>query len=80
MHEWGIAQAVIEKIVTAAKENKLTTISEAGIILGKHLGITKEEFLNCLQISAKEKHLENISFNIQEDESHLASIEYVDGN
>lgn len=80
MHEWGIAQSIIEKIVAAAKENNLTTVSEAGVILGKHLGITKEEFLNCLQISAKEKHLENISFKLKEDDSHLASIEYVEGN
>lgn len=80
MHEWGIANSIIKKIAAAAKENGLGKVKSARLNLGKKLGIGKEEFLYCLNTIIKNNPLEGCEFIVNEDNSSLVSLEFIEGD
>lgn len=79
MHEWGIAQGIIDKIKTAARDNSIEKVSRAQIKLGRKLGISRDEFLFCLKsVSQKDELLEGCDFRVEEIDSKLASLEAIE--
>ncbi len=81
MHEWGIAQSIIDKVRDAAGQNKLAAVTKVEINLGSGLGITVGEFLFCLKALTKENALfERCTFVMAEVDAATASIEAIEGD
>lgn len=79
MHTWTIASNIIDKIATAARENGLREVKKVKISLGKNSGIEKRELLFCLKTSIKDELLKGCRFSIQENNSHLIGLEFIEG-
>ena len=79
MHEWGIAVNLIEKVRNHANINKIKKVSRAEVKLGKGLNIAIEEFRDCLLALAKDEQLKDCRFDIEEDNSKLASLDLIEG-
>lgn len=80
MHEWGIAQAIVDRITAVVKENRLTRVKLVKLNLGKKLGIAKEELLFCIKTISNNKLLAECDFAINEDDSAAAGLEYIEGD
>jgi Zn finger protein HypA/HybF involved in hydrogenase expression len=79
MHEWGLADSVVKRIQSEALKNNIKEVKKAGVILGRAQGISKEEFIFCLNAKTKEHNLKDISFDIKEEDSSAVGVEYIEG-
>lgn len=79
MHEWGITQSIVDKILEVAKKENIKTIKEVEISLGDKSGISEEEFRFCFSTLVKNTLLEHAILKIIFVNSNLVGIESIIG-
>ncbi len=64
MHEFSIANAILQKILNVAEKNAAEEIKEANISIGELTFLNKEQLIFALKVLSKETKAEKCKFNI----------------
>ncbi|MDI6807422.1 MAG: hydrogenase/urease maturation nickel metallochaperone HypA [Candidatus Eisenbacteria bacterium] len=60
MHEWKIAEAVLEEIIAQSEKHKIKKIKKVTLSIGEDADHTGEQIEFCLKALAKDKALESL--------------------
>lgn len=64
MHEFSIAESIIESIVNAALKEKLTKIEKVTLIVGSFTSVNNDSLMFAMDALKKEHSLENMKVEI----------------
>lgn len=80
MHELGLVQSIIEKILNVTKNNNLNKVYEVEVSIGDNSGVSEEEFKFCFSILIdKIDVLKNAKLKIIKTKSNLVGLESIVG-
>lgn len=79
MHELHIVDSIIKNTLDEFTNSGLSRIINLNIKIGKLSGISKESFINCFKICAKNPLLEKANLDIEIIEGKKVYIESFDG-
>lgn len=74
MHELGMVQSIVEKLLAQSKKEKMKKIKEVELTVGSNSGIKEEELKFCFSLLAKNTILENANLKIISGKTNLVEI------